>query len=65
MYAGYLMTHIGFFLTHPSFWNFAIYAAALSAQCFRLLAEERLLKQDPAYEAFMTTTRYRLAPFVF
>ncbi|MGZ2380327.1 isoprenylcysteine carboxylmethyltransferase family protein [Rhizobium leguminosarum] len=65
MYAGYLMTHIGFFLTHPSFWNFAIYAAALSAQCFRLLAEERLLRQDPAYEAFMTTTRYRLVPFVF
>ncbi|EJZ21676.1 isoprenylcysteine carboxylmethyltransferase family protein [Rhizobium sp. Pop5] len=65
MYAGYLMTHIGFFLAHPSFWNFAIYATALTAQCFRLLAEERLLKQDPAYVAFMATTRYRLVPFVF
>lgn len=65
MYAGYLMTHIGFFLAHPSFWNFAIYATALAAQCFRLLAEERLLKQDPAYEAFMGRTRYRLVPFLF
>ncbi|MBB3522643.1 methyltransferase [Rhizobium redzepovicii] len=65
MYAGYLMMHIGFFLTHPSVWNFAIYATALTAQCFRLLAEERLLKQDPAYTAFMATTRYRLVPFVF
>jgi protein-S-isoprenylcysteine O-methyltransferase Ste14 len=65
MYAGYLLTHIGFFLAHPSFWNFAVYATALTAQCFRLLAEERLLKQDPAYTAFMATTRYRLVPFMF
>ncbi|MFL5013616.1 methyltransferase family protein [Rhizobium sp.] len=65
MYAGYLMTHIGFFLAHPSLWNFAIYATALAAQCFRLLAEEGLLKQDPAYEAFMATTRYRLVPLAF
>jgi protein-S-isoprenylcysteine O-methyltransferase Ste14 len=65
MYAGYLMTHIGFFLAHPSLWNFAIYATGLTAQCFRILAEERLLKEDPAYTAFMATTRYRLVPFVF
>ncbi|MBB4290245.1 protein-S-isoprenylcysteine O-methyltransferase Ste14 [Rhizobium leguminosarum] len=65
MYAGYLMTHIGFFLAHPSLWNFAIYATALTAQCFRLLAEERLLSQDPAYQAFMGRTRYRLVPFLF
>jgi len=65
MYAGYLLTHIGFFLVHPSFWNFAVYAIALTAQCFRLLAEERLLKQDPLYVTFMATTRYRLIPFVF
>ncbi|PDS77086.1 methyltransferase [Rhizobium sp. L43] len=65
MYAGYLMTHVGFFLAHPSLWNFAIYATALTAQCFRLLAEERLLSQDPAYQAFMGKTRYRLVPFLF
>ncbi|MFB2603582.1 isoprenylcysteine carboxylmethyltransferase family protein, partial [Rhizobium phaseoli] len=35
------------------------------AQCLRLLAEERLLKEDPAYTTFMATTRYRLVPFVF
>ncbi|OWO91080.1 isoprenylcysteine carboxyl methyltransferase [Rhizobium esperanzae] len=65
MYAGYLLTHVGFFLAHPSFWNFAIYATALAAQCLRLLAEERLLREDPVYAAFMATTRYRLVPFVF
>ncbi|MGO7969179.1 hypothetical protein ACC720_38575, partial [Rhizobium ruizarguesonis] len=43
----------------------SIYATALAAQCFRLLAEERLIKQDPAYEAFMATTRYRLVQLVF
>ncbi|ARO30293.1 phospholipid methyltransferase domain-containing protein [Rhizobium sp. NXC14] len=65
MYAGYLLTHVGFFLAHPSFWNFAIYATALAAQCLRLLAEERLLREDPVYAAFMATTRYRLLPLVF
>ena len=65
MYAGYLMTHVSFFLANPSLLNFAIYATALAAQCLRLLAEERLLKEDPAYQAFMETTRYRLVPFVF
>lgn len=65
MYAGYLLTHVGFLLAHPSFWNFAVYATALAAQCLRLLAEERLLKEDPVYAAFMAKTRYRLVPFVF
>ncbi|NKF32164.1 isoprenylcysteine carboxylmethyltransferase family protein, partial [Pseudomonas sp. BGM005] len=65
MYAGYLMTHVSFFLANPSLLNFAIYATALFAQCLRLLAEERLLKEDPAYTTFMATTRYRLVPFVF
>ncbi|MEO6152026.1 MAG: methyltransferase [Croceibacterium sp.] len=65
MYAGYLASHIGLIMVMPSFLNAAIYAIAWWAQILRLLAEERLLSEDPAYRAFMQTTRYRLIPGLF
>jgi protein-S-isoprenylcysteine O-methyltransferase Ste14 len=65
MYAGYILTHLAFLGAYPSLWNLGIYAAAFLAQCARILAEERVLGRDPAYLAFMQTTRYRLIPFVF
>lgn len=65
MYAGYLMTQIAFFGAHPTLWNFVIYATAMTAQCFRLLAEERVLSRDETYRAFMKTTRWRLVPYIF
>ena len=65
MYAGYLMTNLAFLAYHPALWNLGVYVAAFAAQCFRLLAEERLLCADEAYRSFMKTTRYRLIPFVF
>jgi protein-S-isoprenylcysteine O-methyltransferase Ste14 len=65
MYAGYLVTHIGFLLLHPTFWNAAVYAASFGLQVVRLLAEERLLAEDPRYVAFQQGVRYRLLPGVF
>ena len=65
MYAGYVVTHVGFLLLHPTAWNAAVYAVSLSLQVVRILAEERLLSQDPAYRDFSASVRYRLAPGVF
>lgn len=65
MYAGYVLTHIGFWLTHPTAWNAAVYLFCLSVQVARLLAEERLLSRDPDYAAMQTRVRWRLAPGVF
>lgn len=65
MYAGYALTHIGFLLAGPTLWNFAIYAGTLTLQVRRILAEERVLNQDPAYRALAQRTRYRLLPPVF
>jgi protein-S-isoprenylcysteine O-methyltransferase Ste14 len=65
MYAGYATTHIGFLLAGPTLWNLAIYAAVLTIAVRRIVAEERVLGQDPAYQAFAAKTRYRLLPFVF
>jgi len=65
MYAGYLFVHIGILLLMPSALNLVIYGIGWWAQILRLLAEERLLSEDPAYRAFMEKTRWRLVPGLF
>jgi protein-S-isoprenylcysteine O-methyltransferase Ste14 len=65
MYAGYLLTHIGFFLGNAMLFNGIIYLAELALQITRLRAEERLLSGDPAYMLLRSQVRYRLIPGVF
>jgi protein-S-isoprenylcysteine O-methyltransferase Ste14 len=65
MYLGYVTVHIGFLLLAPSLLNVCIYVASFVVQLFRILAEERLLCTDPAYEAYRSQTRWRLLPGVF
>ena len=65
MYAGYLVVHIGILMLMPTMLNFVIYAIGWWAQILRLLAEERLLGEDPAYQVLMEKTRWRLIPGVF
>jgi protein-S-isoprenylcysteine O-methyltransferase Ste14 len=65
MYAGYMITHIGFLLAAPSLWNVAVYAVAWTALVARIYAEERILQQDVGYQAYSGAVRYRLLPGVF
>ncbi len=65
MYAGYLFVHIGVLTVMFSSYNLAIYAIGWAAQILRLLAEERLLSQDPTYREYMGKVRWRLIPGVF
>ncbi|MBU0823271.1 MAG: isoprenylcysteine carboxylmethyltransferase family protein [Alphaproteobacteria bacterium] len=65
MYAGYAITHLGFLLSGPNYWNFAVYTLALTLNISRILAEERVLLADPAYQEFSQKVRYRLAPYLF
>jgi protein-S-isoprenylcysteine O-methyltransferase Ste14 len=65
MYAGYLLVHIGILMLMPTMLNFMIYAIGWWAQILRLLAEERLLSEDPAYRVLMEKTRWRLIPGLF
>lgn len=65
MYAGYILTHIGFFLGSASLWNAAIYIAEAGFQIARMKAEEELLAQDPDYRAFAGKVRYRFIPGVY
>lgn len=65
MYLGYTLSHVGFLLLMPSVLNAGLYSCAFLLQVARLLREERLLSEDPAYRAFAARVRYRLVPGVF
>lgn len=65
IYMGYLITHIGFLLTFPTVWNCMIYASTYMLMIPRILAEERVLCNDPEYVAYMHRIRSRLIPGVF
>jgi protein-S-isoprenylcysteine O-methyltransferase Ste14 len=65
MYLGYLCVHIGFLLMSPNAWNFCLYFLSEVGQVIRLLAEERLLLQDPTYQDYTKKVRWRLAPGIF
>ena len=65
IYAGYIITHVGFLLAFPSLWNLGLYSTQLLVQVARLLREEHLLKQDPSYRDYAANVRYRLFPMIF
>ena len=65
MYAGYFINNVGLLMLMLSFANVAVYAIAWTAQVMRVLAEERLLSQDPAYRAYIEDVRWRVIPGVF
>jgi protein-S-isoprenylcysteine O-methyltransferase Ste14 len=65
MYAGYLFVHVGALVLMFSWHNLMIYLIAWTAQVRRLIAEERLLSQDPAYAEYMGRVRWRLLPGIF
>jgi protein-S-isoprenylcysteine O-methyltransferase Ste14 len=65
IYLGYLLVHLGFLLNNPLLWNAAVYACATAFQIFRILAEERVLGDDPAYAEVQRRVRWRLIPGLF
>ena len=65
IYMGYVLLHAGFFLLNPTVWNLCVFATLYAIQLPRILAEERLLGQDPEYQQYMQKVRSRLVPGVF
>jgi protein-S-isoprenylcysteine O-methyltransferase Ste14 len=65
MYAGYLFVHVGALVVMFSWYNLLVYAIGWAAQIRRLLAEERLLSNDPVYAEYMREVRWRLLPGLF
>jgi protein-S-isoprenylcysteine O-methyltransferase Ste14 len=62
MYAGYLLTHIGFLLSSFELRNILAYAACWTAMILRVRAEEAILSNDPAYRDYQHAVRYRVIP---
>jgi protein-S-isoprenylcysteine O-methyltransferase Ste14 len=65
MYLGYVMTHVGFFLSASSIWNVLVCALAWSCFVIRIQAEERVLGNNAEYRDYKAKVRYRLIPFVW
>lgn len=65
MYLGYFLTYAGVLMLNPSLYNAALLAIWAVFQIARIVAEERILFQDPAYQAHAETVRFRLVPFVY
>jgi protein-S-isoprenylcysteine O-methyltransferase Ste14 len=65
MYVGYTLVYIGFFLNNPLIWNLTLYIIGIALFVARILAEEKLLGEDPEYSAYMGRVHYRYIPGVF
>ncbi len=65
MYAGYILVYVGFFLNNPLIWNAAIYGAGIAFQLARIVAEERILTEDPKYADYRARVRHRFVPGIF
>ena len=62
IYAGYMLTHIGFLSQNFSRWNLIVYALGWALLLMRILAEEAFLGRDEKYQEYQGVVRYRLAP---
>ena len=62
MYAGYIVSQLGFLLVYFSPLNLLVYAAAWTAQYLRTVEEEKILRRDPDYQRYATKVRFRLIP---
>lgn len=65
IYAGYLLTHLGFIAAHPTAWNMTVIVIADAALVFRALLEERVLTQDERYREYCAKVGWHLVPGVF
>ena len=65
MYSGYILVETSIVLNNLSVLNFFILTMSAFFLALRLQAEEQLLKEDPAYQAYAQKTQWKLVPFVF
>ena len=64
LYSSYAITQIGYLINNPNLHNAAVVTLSICFQILRLYNEERFLREDPAYEQFMKSTRWRLFPYI-
>ncbi len=66
MYGGALVMMIGVPLALGSWWGLVVLALLMPVLVWRILDEEKLLKDDlPGYSAYAQKVRYRLVPYLW
>jgi protein-S-isoprenylcysteine O-methyltransferase Ste14 len=65
LYGSYMVSYLGFLLGNISVWNVSLIVLTVLCQYARAVAEERILLQDPAYQAYAQQVRYRFIPYIF
>jgi protein-S-isoprenylcysteine O-methyltransferase Ste14 len=65
IYAGYLVTHVAFFLAQATSWNAAVILIGDGTLIVRALMEERILSRDAAYGSYCQRVSWHLVPGVF
>ena len=64
LYAAYVVTYLGYLLSYPRLPNVLLVAVTVAVMWARANAEERLLADDPAYEAYRARVRWKFVPGV-
>jgi protein-S-isoprenylcysteine O-methyltransferase Ste14 len=65
VYASYLLIQSGYVLQSLSLPNIAVLIFTAACNIARALAEEKLLAQYPAYQAYRQRVRWRLSPYLW
>ncbi len=65
MYLGYILAETGFVINNFSSANVFILLTSITFLVLRLQAEERLLREDPEYQAYARRIPWKLIPFIF
>lgn len=62
MYAGYMLTNVGFLMVNFSAWNLGVLMVAWAMQLLRIREEEAFLLSDPEYRDYADVVPRRLIP---
>ena len=65
IYAGYVLTHVGFACAYPTGWNVALVVLTDAALMIRALYEERVLAGDRVYQTYCRRVAWHVVPGVF
>jgi protein-S-isoprenylcysteine O-methyltransferase Ste14 len=65
IYAGYVLTHVGFACAYPTAWNVALVVLTDAALMIRALYEERVLAGDRVYQTYCRRVAWHVVPGVF
>jgi protein-S-isoprenylcysteine O-methyltransferase Ste14 len=65
LYASYVVIFSAYLAANPSAYNALLASVTIVCLVLRAVREERLLREDAAYRAYMQRVPYRIIPLVF